>query len=214
MNKLLAAFFILCVVNQGGLLVTEAGAAEKLEYTVLHSGAGNIELRQYKAFIVAEIDVSADNVRQAGRVGFRPLANYIFGGNVPNKKIAMTAPVTTKVKDGQKIAMTAPVTTIESDTGQYTVQFSMPSKWTLDTLPKPENDLIRLVQMPEHLRLAKKYRGEASIVDLAEGEQSLIAYTRENDLTIVGSAIWAGYSAPFIPKSLRKWELMFTVVRP
>lgn len=41
-----------------------------------------------------------------------------------------------------KIAMTAPVAAEISGTGQYKVSFVMPSKYTLDTLPKPGEGLF------------------------------------------------------------------------
>ena len=58
---------------------------------------GNIEIREYGEYIVAKttvnknFDVSENNM-------FRTLASYIFGNNHQNKKIPMTAPVTTVTK--------------------------------------------------------------------------------------------------------------------
>ena len=57
----------------------------------------NIEIREYGEYIVAKttvnknFDVSENNM-------FRTLASYIFGNNHQNKKIPMTAPVTTVTK--------------------------------------------------------------------------------------------------------------------
>lgn len=56
----------------------------------------------------------------------------------------MTAPVATS----KSIAMTAPVATEKRDS-QYRVSFMMPSSYTLDTLPKPNNTNIRFDQLPE-----------------------------------------------------------------
>jgi hypothetical protein len=56
---------------------------------------GAIEIREYAAMIVAEVEVSGDQTRASNR-GFRPLANYIFGGNTPRQEIAMTTPVTAR----------------------------------------------------------------------------------------------------------------------
>merc|ERR1711924_350016 len=68
------------------------------------------------------------------------------------EKIAMTAPVVTRPSSGdskgQKIAMTAPVVTTKSDDqsdgGGYWMQFIMPSKWTLETLPTPTDPNVKL----------------------------------------------------------------------
>ena len=66
---------------------------ETLDHEVLVT-AGPIELRRYAPHLVAEVEVAADSVRAAAEVGFAPLADYIFGNNVPRERIAMTAPVT------------------------------------------------------------------------------------------------------------------------
>ena len=57
----------------------------------------------------------------------------------------MTTPVTQQ--EGTKIEMTAPVQ--QEKTGkEWIVSFIMPSKFSMNTLPKPTNDKIKIVQMP------------------------------------------------------------------
>ena len=227
----------------GAYLVYEVTATEQLEYSVLQTSEAGIELREYAPFIVAEIDVQAANPREAASKGFKPLAGYIFGDNTPQKKIKMTAPVSTqtsakKSTDGQNITMTAPVTTQQSvsqrqqsdakkgesiamtapvataqneDTGSYTVQFSMPSKWSTDTLPQPANSDVRLTEKPAQLRLAKTYRGDPTAQEIATAEQTLVAHAESAGLTMMAEPIWAGYSSPAVPKPLRKWEILLPV---
>ena len=57
----------------------------------------------------------------------------------------MTAPVTQQ--GNEKIAMTAPVTQQGSDKS-WRVRFIMPSKYTMETLPKPNNPAIELKEIP------------------------------------------------------------------
>ena len=232
------------LVLYGGYIVYELTATEQLDYSVLEISESNIELRQYAPFIVAEIDVQADNAQQAANKGFRPLAGYIFGANRPNKQVKMTAPVTTREspvstrespgstresggetismtapvtaqsKEGEKISMTAPVTTMQSnDSATYTVQFSMPAKWTMETLPEPENSNVRLAPQPAQLRLAKTYRGEPSVEEITEAKAELQSHAESAGLAVVDKPVWAGYSSPAIPKPLRKWEVMLAVER-
>ncbi len=58
----------------------------------------------------------------------------------------MTAPVSDIQSSSEKIAMTVPVSDI-SDGDKHMVQFSLPSTYTLETLPKPYNTLVELKQV-------------------------------------------------------------------
>lgn len=62
----------------------------------------------------------------------------------------MTAPVGI-AKTNSTIAMTAPVG-IQKEAKDYRVSFTMPSKYTLKTLPKPNNSNITFIEIP-----TKKY---------------------------------------------------------
>lgn len=55
----------------------------------------------------------------------------------------MTAPVMDTTKVSETIAMTAPVMDILSNSGKHIVAFTMPSSYTLESLPKPNNANIR-----------------------------------------------------------------------
>ena len=86
------------------LSVSEAKAADEPPHRVILRD-GPIEIRDYDARILAEVDVSGQ-MGAASNAGFRPLAGYIFGGNQTasggSTEIAMTTPVTqTPVIDGE-----------------------------------------------------------------------------------------------------------------
>lgn len=170
---------------------------------------GRIERRRYAPYIVAETDVRASGTEEAASLGFRPLANYIFGANVPQEQIAMTSPVTAEAK-GQTIAMTAPVTAEEAD-GSYTVRFSMPSEWTLESLPRPTDPSIRLVSVESEDVLAIGFRGRNDRRRIESGAKQLTEYAGDKGLLIEGSPVWAGYSSPAVPLPLRRWEMLLRV---
>ncbi len=184
---------------------------ETLDHEVL-SSSGPIELRRYAPHLVAEVEVAAPSVRAAAEVGFAPLADYIFGNNVPRQQIAMTAPVTAEAA-GEQIAMTTPVTSAATDAGTFVVRFSMPRSWTLATLPEPVDERVRIVQVDERLVLARCFRGASDPTRIATGGDELVAYTAEHDLEVEGSPVWAGYSAPSVPTPLRRWEVLLRVRR-
>jgi len=72
------------------------------------------------------------------------------GTKKTNSTIAMTAPVGAK-KINSTIPMTAPVGT-QKEGDSYIITFTMPSKYTIKTLPTPTNPNITFVEIP-----AKKY---------------------------------------------------------
>ena len=107
-----------------------------------------VEIRRYGPRIAAETTVYADD-EAARSTGFRRLAGYIFGGNHQRTKIAMTAPV---AQQSEEIAMTAPVSQATGPDGGSVIRFFMPAKWSLETLPEPDDDAVRLVEVPAEFR--------------------------------------------------------------
>lgn len=182
---------------------------ETLSYRVIDS-TGSVELREYAPHTVAEVSVEATGVREAAQRGFRPLADYIFGNNLPRQKIAMTAPVTASA-EGEKIAMTAPVTSTGVTDGVYRIRFAMPEKYRMQTLPKPVNPDVNLVEVDAQLVLAVTFRGRDDEKRIAAGTKRLLDHAAERDLEIDGNPTWAGYSAPYIPVPFRKWEMLVNV---
>ena len=110
---------------------------------VLQDGA--FEVRDYPALVVAEVIVTGEQ-KEAASKGFRLLAGYIFGGNRRKQSVAMTAPVAQE-PTSEKIAMTAPVTQTQT-AGEWVVRFTMPSSYSLETLPEPDDARVRLRVTP------------------------------------------------------------------
>lgn len=179
-------------------------------YSVL-SEEGPAEIRAYAPMIVAETTVEAPSLAEAANEGFRPLANYIFGGNAPRQKIAMTSPVTAAPK-GQKIAMTAPVPAAAGGSaGSFDVRFIMPPEWTMDTLPAPSNPQVRLIEVPGRTVAALRYRGGDSGQKRETAEVALRKFVAGSGYTLAGEAEWAGYDSPMVPFFLRRYEIMLPV---
>lgn len=109
-----------------------------------------VELREVWSLIQASVLVSGSQ-SEALNEWFRQLAWYIFGDNSVKTSVAMTAPVSSEKLSGVSIAMTTPVSSQEESEG-YRISFTMPSTYTLDTLPVPNNDAISFVELP-----SKKY---------------------------------------------------------
>jgi hypothetical protein len=211
------------LMGAGHAVAQSTEQVERPEFKVVKTGDA-AELRRYEPTIVAEVVVDAASEQAASSKGFRPLANYIFGKNEPGRKIDMTAPVTTAPVDeaqdvtggdGEKIAMTAPVTTMpDGGEGSYRVQFTMPSKWTMDTLPAPENDAVRIRSVPEQFVVASGFTGPRTDSAVQSAESAVSAFIEKNDLTASGPFAVAGYSGPDVPRENREWEVHRMVEAP
>ena len=141
------------------LIPVMAMAIEEPDYKVVGE-YDNFELRLYAPYIIAEVDVQGE-FDESGNNAFRILAGYIFGDNSASEKMAMTAPVaSTREEKGEKMAMTAPVTsTAASENDRTTYAFVMERKYTLQTLPVPNDDRIRIRSMPERTIAVHRYSG-------------------------------------------------------
>ena len=178
-------------------------AIEKPSYEVLESD-GQLELRRYEPYIVAETVVDAEFER-AGNEGFRRLADYIFGNNRSQQKLAMTAPVSQTTSE--KIAMTAPVS-MHRQGELYRITFMMPSKYTLETLPEPVNPEVHLREIPGGLVAAIRYRGTWSQQRYEAHRTELESWIEAQGWTESGEPIFARYDPPFKPWFLRRNEIL------
>lgn len=185
-----------------------AMAIEEPDYTVLQTN-DIYEIREYAPYIVAEVDVDG-NARQAGNSAFRILAGYIFGDNTVQEKMAMTAPVESRRASSEKMAMTAPVLTTEQSDG-YTYAFVMEARYTLDTLPKPNDPRIRIREKPSRIVAVRRFSGSWSESRSREQEQVLRAALDEDEIKIVGELEVARYDSPFTLPFMRRNEVMFAV---
>ena len=172
---------------------------ESLKYDVLEKN-GNIEIRKYQKHITASVTFT--DKEEFDRSAFRTLADYIFGNN-----ISMTSPVLT---EGEKIAMTAPVL---SDNGQtsWTMSFSMPSKYTLETLPSPNNPKVKIKEVDEKIMAAIRFSGFMSDSNFNRHEKSLKNYLEDNNYEVTGNYLQAGYNPPWTLPFLRRNEVIVEI---
>jgi hypothetical protein len=185
------------------LTFTMARAIEQPQYQVIEQRDG-FEIREYAPYIAAQVRVPGP-ADEAGNQGFRLLAGYIFGRNKGDRKIAMTAPVTQSPAP-VKIDMTAPVTQSETE-GGYIVQFTMPSQYTLDTLPEPLDPEIELRPMPAARYAVIRYSGFWSENNYDQHLRDLERAVRAAGLATTGSPVYARYDPPWIPWFLRRNEI-------
>jgi hypothetical protein len=179
---------------------------EKPDYKVIQSEQ-NIEIRQYEPNIIAEVDVEGKREDAIGD-GFRLIADYIFGNNKVKLDIAMTAPV--QQQESQKIAMTAPVQQ-QSTGGSWQISFVMPSEYTMESLPEPNNDRVRLKEILTKKFVVIEFSGTSSNENINEHENKLMNYIVANNLKIIGSPKYAFYNAPWTLPFMRRNEVMIEI---
>ena len=106
----------------------------------------SVQIRVYQPRISASYTYTAE---EGTSVAFRKIAGFIFGKNTGEQKVAMTVPVATEPAEKTTIAMTVPVSTEPDEEGRKTMRFFMPSEYTMETLPKPEDPDVVIEELPE-----------------------------------------------------------------
>ena len=172
---------------------------------------GNVEIRRYGPRIAAETTVAADEDR-ARNIGFRRLANYIFGANHRAEAISMTAPVAQQsTRGGDEIAMTAPVVQSRASDDRWTIRFFMPSKWTMDTLPAPDDDNVTLVTVPGETVAVLRFSGDRSAQAVSARSQELRDVLRDKGIDADGDPVAWFYDPPWTLPFRRRNEIAIPV---
>lgn len=180
-----------------------AHAIEEPAYEVT-AKIGDVEVRQYAAYVVAEILLTG-SATATGNEGFRILADYIFGKNKGENKLAMTAPVI-QAAAPTRLAMTAPVMQ-SAASGAYLVQFVLPKGVTLETAPEPIDSRIVLRPEPAKRVAVIRYSGLWSDDNYNRHLAQLQETMRTAGLTSSGAPIYSRYNPPFTPWFLRRNEI-------
>ncbi len=190
-----------------------AMALEEPDFEVLQR-SDDYEVRRYAPYIVAEVDVSGGHT-EAGNKAFRILANYIFGDNQAQQFSQEPAFVPNGPRRSVKMAMTAPVTSTPVYGGQWrTVAFIMEKQYSLDSLPEPNDDRIRLRDEPARVMAVSRYSGRWSDRVFADREAALLQALERDGITPLGYPLLARYDAPFKPWFLRRNESMVEIDWP
>lgn len=180
---------------------------EKPQYTVVESHS-EYEIREYAAYLIAETEVEG-NYSEATNQGFRNIADFIFGNNTAQDKVAMTSPVLTEEEKSEKIAMTSPVVSEkiamtspvvneEQASGKWKISFIMPSEYTKETLPKPNTDFVTIREVPARKIAVITFGWWASDAKMRAKETELRGYLERDGLEIE-SIETARYNDPWTP---------------
>jgi len=170
---------------------------EEPEYSIVKK-TDVYEVRQYKRRTVAEVTYGEEDS------GFRVLFDYISGANKGSKEVEMTIPVT----QSKEIDMTVPVT--QSTTGdKMSMRFFLPMQYSKQNAPEPNDERVRIIDLPAEYFAVISYSGFASDGNFEEHYTKLKAALDKDGIVIKGPPIKATYNSPFTLPFLRRNEAMY-----
>ena len=127
----------------------------------------------------------------------------------------MTSPVRTERSSSQSesISMTSPVRTERAaGAGSYKVSFVMPSKYTLDTLPVPREDLrVKFRTVESHDAAAVTFFGGMDMQEMGRQSAELRKVLEREKLEPAGPEVLQEFYPPFAPNFMRKREVVIPV---
>lgn len=174
------------------------------------------EVREYRPRIVAETVVMTSSFDEARIEGFRRLAAYIHGDNIPSEHFWMTMPLTVDRSQGgdkgERLPMTTPVTVARSRSG-YVVRFQMPRAHDLSELPTPLDTAVQVRRIGGERVAVQRFRDRFDAARVRDHQQTLLEAIREYGIAVSGDPIFAGYDSPATLPMLRRSEIWVPVAR-
>ena len=139
----------------------------------------DFEIRKYEASLFTSVTLKMGEYNKASRKGFSILGGYIFGANEKNESISMTSPVSMSLED------------------EMTMMFMVPKEFSKETLPKPENQNIEFIQMPEKKMAVITFGGWANDEKIEKYKAKLISLLAENNIKHNNIFSVLGYNPPY-----------------
>ena len=174
---------------------------------------GDVQLRRYHPMLVAEVTIRGDHATAVDK-GFDILAKYIFGENSAKAEMSMTNPVLQEQESAEDttLEMTAPVFQEREESGQsWRIAFVIPAKFTLETVPKPLDKDIQLVEIPAATVAVVEYSGNNTEEHMEEAATTLKTWLLSSGRLALSPIRFAQYDAPFTIPFLKRNEAQMDV---
>jgi hypothetical protein len=166
---------------------------------------GDKEIRRYAPQIQVRTWVEGD-YEASTKTAFRKLFDYISGNNSIQRSIPMTAPVM-QTWAGEKVLVTAPVIRSPGD-GGWTMAFIAPKQYTLETLPKPTDPQLQLVEEPPKTVAVITYSGPLSEDSIELNGAALTDWLQSVGYRPLSKPQSAGYDPPWTLPFFRRNEVL------
>jgi hypothetical protein len=174
----LSVLLVLVLLFQAFRYITNQQVEEQ-KYKVIKNYP-EFEIRFYPSAVLATVYSKAKTYKELAGPGFNKLAGYIFGGNDKETKIAMTAPVRMDINDSNS-----------------SMSFVMPSNYSVENLPKPNNASVEVKKVPEEYVAVITFAGYASDKEIKSYSEKLQKLLLENGILSNGNYRFLGYNPPF-----------------
>ncbi len=200
MKKLIT---VLTTIFLTGCSVFGIRTADQPTYQVLNDD-GHIQIRHYPALVVAETEIMAD-YKNSSNQGFQRLADYIFGNNQKQQKMAMTAPVIQE-QQTETLAMTAPV--FQQKSGDvWLMAFVLPKGYSVLTAPVPNDQAVIIKELPEKKVAVIQYTGSLCEAGIEENAETLKSWLTQQGYKALSPSRSAAYDPPWTLPFLRRNEV-------
>jgi len=180
-------------------------------YAVLLQADG-YEVREYPAHVAAQVSLKS-GWQESLDEGLRVLAAYMHGDNISQKSIADAQSVGIESEpDSELIALTAPVVTQEKNDA-YLISLVMPASFTSLTLPRPNNPVVRIVDVPSAVVAVRSFSGRVDKERAGREEQILRELLGRDKRVTVSAARLVQFNPPWSPPFLRRSEVLIPIRR-
>jgi SOUL heme-binding protein len=110
--------------------------------------------------------------------------------------------------------MTAPVAQERNANGAWVIRFFMPSRWTLDTLPRPDRGDIRIVTVAAERVAVLRFTGARDADAVASKTAELIWIVGDSECEVAGQPAAWFYDPPWTLPWRRRNEIAVPVAAP
>ena len=133
-------------------------------------------------------------------------------------KIAMTAPVIQQAApqggvDGDPQNSPPPNNQAGSSDNSWNVRFVMPADYTLDTLPQPNSDAVKLLPVAGRRVAVIRFAGSSSDDNMIQHTHALNSFIAARQLQALSTPTYAFYNPPWTIPPLRRNEVMVEVAK-
>ena len=156
------------------LMLTNSSSYETQKYELIIS-EDDFEIRFYPSSLKAKV-VSDRNANG----NFYKLFQFISGNNTKGEKIEMTTPVYMKENDNLN-----------------TMEFVMPSSYTLGSISKPNDDSIEIYESEAKYFACIRYGGYSNTGKFKTHSKKLIEKLSELNIKTKGDLFYVSYNSPY-----------------